>query len=139
MEKSPLSNILGFIAIVIAVALGTILLGIWIPKCSFMPKRVNIKAHYEVRKGTPGLLIQNHEDFGLREVVIDVNGSCWSEGYIHRIKFIAGRGDTYWLKLSNLRKHSERFPPDADIKRVEIYGLTERSKFYRKFTLYQMK
>jgi len=133
-NRNPILEIFGYILLIAAMVFGLILMGIWIPKVGFMPKVVSLRVYAQNTRDGSGFLIQNPHEFGIREVVIDINGSRFSQGYTCNVGFIPGGNETSWVKCSALRKDGVPFNPEMTVRRVEVYGYIDNRRCYRQLT-----
>lgn len=131
-NRNPIFEIFGYILLIAGMVFGLIVMGIWIPKVGFMPKIVTLRVYSQNTRDGSGFLIQNPHEFGIREVVIDINGSRFSPGYTCDVGFIPGGNETSWVKCSALRKDGVRFDPEMTVRRVEVYGYIDKRRCYRK-------
>jgi len=139
MAESRAENIIGSTIAIIVLIIGLIITGMWIPKAGFLPKRISISVLSENKRGQCGFMIVNRHSSSLMDVVIDVNGKPWKNGYCAGIPFFPTGKDPFWVSYSKLRKDGETLEWDSEIKKVEIYGTADNRTFHCKFLPHQLK
>jgi len=132
MSAETIKKALSYILVAALLVATLIFTGTWIPKVGFMPEKLRLTAGDATVEGERGLLIDNSRIFILSEVIVDLNGKPWSEGYTTRFGEINAKSMGNWVSLSDFKKDGLTFPADGKIDKIEIYGLAHGQKFYSK-------